>query len=64
MKLRWVSLSEVVYMAASSLQPPSQGISVIVAHLALKQNEVVQSHHPLPDRLADIEKRERDESDA
>ena len=50
-------------MATLSLQPPLQGISVIVAHLALNQNEVVQSHHPLPDRLAGIEKRERDESD-
>ena len=41
-----------------------EGISVIAAHLALNQNEVVRSHHPLPDRLAGLEKRERDESDA
>lgn len=51
-------------MAAPSLQPPSQGNSVKVAHLALNQNELGQYHLPLPHRLAGIEKRERDESDA
>lgn len=41
-------------MATLSLQPPLQGNSVKVAHLALNQNELGQYHLPLPYRLAEL----------